>query len=250
MDDHPRDSRLARRHRRDALLLILTWAAGNVDAIGYLALGRVFTANMTGNTVLLGLHLGQEQGAAALRALVALVGFGAGVGIGALIVERIRSQQPWPRAVTAALAIEAVMLAAFGAGMYFTGAVRSAQVPLVAVSAIAMGIQSAAVRRLNVPGIATTYVTGTLTGAVTGLIAGTRPAPVVAGPGPGRVEGVPPGGLWWRDVRLQLLALLVYGLGAVVGGLVHGRWPALVAALPFVAVTLVVAGAARLGERC
>lgn len=249
MDDHSDGGSWARRHRRDAMLLILTWAAGHVDAIGYLALGRVFTANMTGNTVLLGLHLGQEQGAAALRAVVALVGFGAGVAIGALIVERIRSEHPWPRAVTAALAVEAVMLAGFGAGLYFTGAMREAQVPLIAVSAMAMGIQSAAARRLNVPGIATTYVTGTLTGAVTGLIARTRPAPPVAGPAQGRVEGVPAGGRWWHDVRLQLLALLIYGFGAVVGGLAHERWPALVAALPFVAVTLVVAGAARLGER-
>lgn len=250
MDEHPGDGSWAPRHGRDALLLILTWAAGNVDAIAYLALGRVFTANMTGNTVLLGLHLGQEQGAAALRAIVALVGFGAGLAIGALIVERTRSEQPWPRAVTAALALEAVMLAAFGAGLYFTAMTREVQASLIAVSALAMGIQSAAVRRLNVPGIATTYVTGTLTGAVTGLIAGTRATHPAIGPGVGRVEGVPAGGHWWRGVRLQLLALVVYGLGAVVGGLLHERWPALVAALPFVAVALVVAGrATRLGEQ-
>jgi uncharacterized membrane protein YoaK (UPF0700 family) len=59
--DASRDS-WAERHRRDILLLVLTWAAGSVDAISFLALGRVFTANMTGNTVLLGLHLAQEQG--------------------------------------------------------------------------------------------------------------------------------------------------------------------------------------------
>jgi uncharacterized membrane protein YoaK (UPF0700 family) len=66
--------------------------------------------------VLLGLHIGQEQGAAAFRAAVAFVGFGADVAIGALIVERIRSEQPRSRAVTVALAVEAVMLAGFGAG--------------------------------------------------------------------------------------------------------------------------------------
>ena len=53
MDDVFRESWI-RRHERDLLLLALTWAAGNIDAIGYLGLGRVFTANMTGNTVLLG----------------------------------------------------------------------------------------------------------------------------------------------------------------------------------------------------
>ena len=81
-----------RRHERDVMLLILTWAAGNIDAIGYLGLGRVFTANMTGNTVLLGLHLGQEQGRAALLALLALLGFGVGLVMGALIVERIEAR--------------------------------------------------------------------------------------------------------------------------------------------------------------
>jgi uncharacterized membrane protein YoaK (UPF0700 family) len=34
------------------MLLILTWAAGCVDAISYLGLGHVFPAMMTGNTVL------------------------------------------------------------------------------------------------------------------------------------------------------------------------------------------------------
>jgi hypothetical protein len=45
------------------------------------------------------------------------------------------------------------MLAAFAVGMYLTASLREviqAQA-LIAVSAIAMGIQSAAVRRLNVP---------------------------------------------------------------------------------------------------
>jgi uncharacterized membrane protein YoaK (UPF0700 family) len=38
-------------------VLLLTGAAGYVDAVSYLLLGRVFTANMTGNTVLLGLAI-------------------------------------------------------------------------------------------------------------------------------------------------------------------------------------------------
>ena len=245
MHDDSRGS-WARRHGRDIMLLVLTWAAGNIDAVGYLALGQVFTANMTGNTVLLGLHLGREQGAAALRALVALLGFGLGLVIGALIVERIRDKGPWPPAVTWALALEAAMLAAFAAGLYLTWKVREIveTQALIALSAIAMGIQSAAVRRLNVPGIATTFVTGTLTTAVTSLVAGSRLAASSSVAAPARVEGVPAAGHWWRGVRLQLVALLVYGLGATVGGLAHERWPTLVAVLPFVAVAAVVAAAA------
>ena len=142
------------------------------------------------------------------------------------------------------------MLAAFAGGTFLTASLREVlhTQALIAVSAIAMGIQSAAVRRLNVPGIATTYVTGTLTTAVTSLVAGSRavkPAPVE---GSGRVEGVPAAGHWWLGVRLQLAALLVYCFGATIGGLVYDRWPELVAVLPFVAVTVVVAGAARAGS--
>lgn len=44
---------------RDLLLLGLTWSAGFLDAISFLGLGNVFTANMTGNTILLGIALGR-----------------------------------------------------------------------------------------------------------------------------------------------------------------------------------------------
>jgi len=42
---------------RHALLLTLSCAAGCVDAISYLRLGNVFTANMTGHAVLLGIAM-------------------------------------------------------------------------------------------------------------------------------------------------------------------------------------------------
>ena len=70
---------------RDAMVLVLTWAAAGIDAISYLGLGHVFTANMTGNTVLLGLAIGQGQGLAALGSIVALAGFALGVAISALV---------------------------------------------------------------------------------------------------------------------------------------------------------------------
>src|SRR2546430_888777 len=63
---------------RDAMLLALTCVAGLVDAISYLELGHVFTAMMTGNTVLLALALGQGEAMAALRSILALVAFSAG----------------------------------------------------------------------------------------------------------------------------------------------------------------------------
>ncbi len=43
---------------RNALVVLLAIVAGFSDALGYVGLGRVFTANMTGNTILLGLAIG------------------------------------------------------------------------------------------------------------------------------------------------------------------------------------------------
>lgn len=43
--------------RQEILITVLAAAAGIVDALSYLNLGKVFPANMTGNTVLLGNHL-------------------------------------------------------------------------------------------------------------------------------------------------------------------------------------------------
>ncbi len=85
------------------MILVLAWAAGSLDAIGYLGLGHVFTANMTGNAVLLGLALGQGEGLVAVRSVVALGGFGLGVAIGATIVSKDRERMDWPPPVTNAV---------------------------------------------------------------------------------------------------------------------------------------------------
>ena len=220
------------------MLLSLTGAAGSLDAIGFLALGHVFTANMTGNTVLLGLHVAQEQGAAAVRSLIALLGFGVGLVIGALIVERSADAAPWPKAVTQALALEVLILAVFAIGSYLTAVIREvweAQT-LIALSAIAMGMQSAAARRLDVPGIATTYLTGTFTSAVTGLVAKSGRSPRTS-PTAATTRTSHP---WRRPVGLQLLALVVYGLGALIAGVLQAHWARLAAILPFAVVAAVV----------
>ncbi len=154
------------------MLLMLTWTAGSVDAISYLGLGHVFTAMMTGNTVLLGLALGQGEILAAFRSILALGGFLAGAAVGAMIVGRDEKQGAWPPTVTGALALEGAVLGIFTATWYLTGTARSAGVVdvLIVLSGLAMGIQATAVRHLSVPGIATTYITGTLTSLAVDLV--------------------------------------------------------------------------------
>ncbi|MGW4402700.1 DUF1275 family protein [Nonomuraea sp. NPDC004702] len=63
-------------------MLALALAAGAVDALSFLALGQVFTANMTGNVVLLGLALGTGDTSHVIRSGIALTTFCLGLTIG------------------------------------------------------------------------------------------------------------------------------------------------------------------------
>lgn len=219
------------------MLLALTWAAGSVDAISYLGLGHVFTAMMTGNTALLGLALAQGEVWAVLRSIIALVGFAAGAAVGALIVERGGERDVWPPAVTWALALEGTVLLLFSVVWALSGPGRGegAVHILIVLSGVAMGIQAAAVRRLGVPGIATTYITGTLTSLMVDLVgwlrAGVQTAAVNAAPAVN----------WERRVGLLAAVFVVYGLGALAGAVLQARASPLVTLAPLLAVAAVVA---------
>lgn len=229
---------------RDGMLLILTWAAGCVDAISYLGLGHVFTAMMTGNTVLLGLALAQGELHAAFRSIVALIGFGAGAAAGAMIVERDGEAQRWPHAVTRALGLEALLLAVFAAAWYSAGPFPGAAVVhlLIVLLSLAMGIQAAAVRRLGVPGIATTFITGTMTSLMVDLVGWMR-AVAASAAAEGKIIDESSGVQWERRVGLLAGVMFVYCLGAFTGGLVHTRSSLATAASPLAAVAIVVANA-------
>jgi uncharacterized membrane protein YoaK (UPF0700 family) len=190
---------------RDGLLVLLTLTTGAVDASCFLHLGNVFSSVITGNLVLLGVAVATQSASLAIHSGVALAGYSAGVLIGAPIAtRRARGGETWPLSVSVTLVAEFCVLAAFSVGWELTGGRpgSTAQVLLIAALAVAMGIQSAAVRQLG--GMSTTYLTGTLTAVVTELVTRDR------GPGFARSVGV--------------LAAIVSG--AVVGGLVAEHAPA------------------------
>ena len=188
-----------------------------MDAISYLALGRVFTANMTGNTVLFGLAIVQGDGGAVLRTALALGAFIGGTAIGAWLVHRSDSPEDWPRGVTLALGFECVLLAALA------GDRSSVLVGRVTLAALAMGVQSAAARRLNVFGIATTFMTGTITSLVS-LIARHGLGPTAIGHGK----------------RLLATAWAMYVIGAMAAGGAMQLLPAAALVIPVVVVLAVV----------
>ncbi len=230
---------------RDLLLLLLAATSGYVDALSYQGLGHVFTSNMTGNSVLLGLAAAQAEGLAALRSGIALLGFLCGAGVGASIVGQDKRQEVWPFPVTAALALEALVLLAFVVigsvvSLAANGWVLSL---LIALSALAIGIQSASISSLGVSGISTTYITGTWTSLMSGIVRRLRA--IRSKEQQPRPTRSPP-----RGARLQASVVLVYIAAAVAGGAAETHWGLAAGAAPVVVVGIVVALAfARFGRR-
>jgi uncharacterized membrane protein YoaK (UPF0700 family) len=160
---------------RDTFVVLLTLTTGAVDAASFLGLGKVFSSVITGNMVLLGIAAGTHSGTLAVSSGVALGGYSAGVLVGApMAARRSGAAQAWPRSVTITLAVELLVLAAFTVGWEVAGGHPSgrAQLPLVALLAAAMGMQSAAVRQLGQ--MSSTYLTSTLTGVIAALATRTR----------------------------------------------------------------------------
>jgi uncharacterized membrane protein YoaK (UPF0700 family) len=201
------------------MLALLAVAAGCVDATSFLGLGQVLTAAMTGNTVLLGLALGQADAQAALRSSVALVGFVAGAFVGAAIVGRGPQATIWSPAITWALALELVILVALAVAWHLLEG-RAAwtfdhRYPLIVGAGLAMGIQSAAAQRIGVPGVATTYVTGTLTSLAARVVGWLRNARAAARADQAGRIGAP-----W----LPATVWIAYGAGAVFAGATYHLW--------------------------
>jgi uncharacterized membrane protein YoaK (UPF0700 family) len=165
---------------RAALLWLLALTAGCADGIGFLLLGA-FTANQTGNIVLLGLAAGGGDMSGAAAPGLALAGFVVGVAVGTLIAGgpdrggdgRVGARHRlWPPRTSVALGLELVLLLGIAAGLLAVGSTPAAgaRSALIALAAIAMGTQSAAARSLGVPGVWTTVVTGNITTLVGGVV--------------------------------------------------------------------------------
>jgi uncharacterized membrane protein YoaK (UPF0700 family) len=171
------------RHPLARALLVLTFSTGLVDAVSYLGLGRVFTANMTGNIVLLGFGVAGSEGLPVVAPLVSLAAFLVGSAVGGMLATA--TQDRHPDHVARALGIEAVLIlvaAVVAAAIDVEPGTFDAGV-VIALLAMAMGVRNATVRKLGVPDLTTTVLTMTLTG----LAADSR---VAGGSGSGSVRRI------------------------------------------------------------
>jgi uncharacterized membrane protein YoaK (UPF0700 family) len=150
---------------RDLLLNALTVSSGAVDAISFLALGKVFTAFMTGNIVFFGLRVaGALRSPGGVAIFVSIAAFAAGVYLATRIVTATETTGVWSQRVTIALGVSLIPHAVFEAVWFASDGQPSIDVAHVLLGswALAMGMQSAAVRRLHVDGIFTTAATATI----------------------------------------------------------------------------------------
>ncbi len=151
-------------HPLSRTLLVLTFTTGLVDGVSYLGLGRVFTANMTGNIVLLGFGIAGGSGLPVVAPIVSLLAFLVGAGFGGVLAARVGARHPLHIGI--ALAVEVALLtvaASFAAAANPHPGSFSADV-MIALLAFAMGVRNATVRKLAVPDLTTTVLTMTLTG--------------------------------------------------------------------------------------
>jgi len=147
-------------------LITMTVVTGFVDAVSYLGLGHVFTANMTGNVVLMAFALARERELSFLHSFVSLASFMSGAVIGGRLARSMKrsSRQRW---LLSAGMMEAVLLFAAGfAAFHFDVKMQAPEgrlYALILLTAVAMGLRTATVRALGIPDITTTVLTTIVT---------------------------------------------------------------------------------------
>ena len=142
--------------------VLLALAGGFMDAYSYLCRDHVFANAQTGNLLLLGVHLSQGEWFAAVRYLVPVLAFVAGIALADLfrLIRRGTEKLHW-RQVTVAL--EALVLL----GVSFLP--QELNLLANSLTSLACGIQVESFRKIWGTGVATTMCIGNLRSATQNL---------------------------------------------------------------------------------
>jgi uncharacterized membrane protein YoaK (UPF0700 family) len=213
-------------------ILLLTLVAGSADALGYLNLGKVFTSNMTGNVVLMGISVSEGRGADTGRSHLALLAFVVGNCAGAWLCHRFARKDSSTSAVTIVIALEALLLVTFALTPTLLppdSELRFAYT-LIALLAASMGLQAAAVYRLGTTGVTTTAITGTITTLLNGLMKTLSFLPPASSEKPTNAP----------SFALLALVILTYCGGAALSGFLNLHVKPYAGFLPAAVVLLVV----------
>jgi uncharacterized membrane protein YoaK (UPF0700 family) len=156
------------KRRGDALvilLLLLSVTTGLVDAVSVLGLGKVFTANMTGNVVFLGFAIAGVPGFSWPLYIVALLFFALGAVFAGRIAARHSGSGRRRWLLRGAMSETALLwLAALIAVVAPPADENGSVYAMIALTAAAMGARNTTIRQLKVPDLTTTVLTLTITG--------------------------------------------------------------------------------------
>ncbi len=146
------------------LMLALTFSTGVIDAVGYLGLDRVFTGNMTGNVVLLGMAFAGGAELPILRPALALAFFMVGAALAGRVLRR--APEGWSGRTSGTLLAVSVGLTALAVYVALVDVHAEEVLGSITTSVLAtmMGVQAATAKRLKVAEITTVVVTSTITG--------------------------------------------------------------------------------------
>jgi uncharacterized membrane protein YoaK (UPF0700 family) len=185
-----------------SLMLALTFSTGIVDAVGYLGLDRVFTGNMTGNVVILGMALVGGDDLPVLGPLLALAGFMVGAALGGRVLRH--APGGWCHRSTVLLTLVAAAMLTLGVLVLVVGEDVSRPIGITVTTLLgaAMGVQAATARFIAVKDVTTVVVTSTITGLAADSVLGSGKS---AGGGSGSA----------RRVAAVVLILVGAAVGAV-----------------------------------
>ncbi|HEX3804218.1 MAG TPA: YoaK family protein [Solirubrobacteraceae bacterium] len=186
------------RHPLTRALLTLTFTTGLVDGVSYLGLGHVFTANMTGNIVLLGFGIAGGYHLPVLAPIVSLLSFLVGAGFGGVLAKRRAAIHHVHFAIALTIELAMLTITTVFAGLKTPHIGAFSGYVVIALLALAMGVRNATIRKIAVPDLTTTVLTMTLTGLA-------ADSPLFGGDGRGSTR--------------RLLAVVTMFVGALVGAL-------------------------------
>jgi uncharacterized membrane protein YoaK (UPF0700 family) len=157
------------RHPLTILLLTLTFTTGLVDAVSYLGLGRVFSANMTGNVVLLGFGIAGGFDLPIVAPIVSLLAFLAGAALGGMLADAVATRHRFHLGAALGAEVALLVVATLLTALATVRPDAASGDTVIGLLALAMGLRNATVRRLGVPDLTTTVLTLTLTGVAADL---------------------------------------------------------------------------------
>ncbi|MGH9345567.1 MAG: YoaK family protein [Terriglobia bacterium] len=142
--------------------VLLTWVAGFVDAVGFISLGRIYTANMSGNSVSVGIAISSQNWVVLFYRIWPVITYVGGL-ISCRILLEIGARERIRAIASVAFASEIVLLAPVCIlGLPPRPASSELPIAYIALLAFAMGAQNGILTRFSSHTLHTGFVTGTL----------------------------------------------------------------------------------------